>query len=281
MRLVAPSPSAAREAVSRSVMGGGSDATWDQMASSALGLRVPCGIRTAPNVGALRRAINTIGPTTTPFGEGPSDSTLLVLVRALPLDQRQALTLLTLYGIGPGQAAEVARRSPDQLEELRLEAVRSLHGTLGSYANRQLHGAVLAPKGAARLRPLPVFDGMAVVRGTRVYIDPNAPVGMVGMFIKLLERLQERLRHALHLPDPLDDDAGDSNRHRALDPTPTAKPIRKPRPTPSLEPHRMPKPTRGTGVHRRAPQMTPSTQRLSASSRPSPKAGNWNARFGR
>lgn len=126
-----------------------------------------------------------------------------------------------------------------------------------------------------RLIPLPVSaDGVAVVQGTRVYIETDAPSGLLAALLKLLERLEGRLRDVLQLPDPTDDDVGETHKHPPLTPTPTTQPIRRPRATPSLEPHRIPKPTGGTAVHRCSPQGTPSTQRLSAHPRSGVASGS-------
>lgn len=289
LRLLAPSPAAARLAVeqtmelARARATGDDDYAWGKLAALGLAQLRPHtagfgpselgDIRPRPDFSALRQALNGIGPTASPYGSSPSDGTLLVLARALSLPERSALALTTLYGVSPEASAAALGIDGTQVRELESEALRSLHGTLAGYALRQLQGAALSAKAAPRLRPLPVrADGTAVIRGTRVYIDPDAPNGIIGALLKLLARLQERFKHTLHLVDPSDDDVGKTHNHQPLDPTPTTQPIRKPRPTPSLEPHRMPKPTSGTAVHHRSPAATPSLQRLSARSRPLPSA---------
>lgn len=303
LRLLAPSASEARGALERAIAladaqprapRGDADTRWSHMSSLALRQLFPLAesspepaggaspLLTSPDLAALREAINRIGATASPHGHGPTDPTLLVLIRALPLELRRAVTLGTLYGLPVHEAAAVLGVAPRIVVHRRDEALRSLHDRLRQYASRQLVGVPLSKKAPPRLVPLPVSaDGMAVIKGTRVYVDPNVPVGLVGALAKLLARLEERLRHVLHLPSPLDDDVGKSRRHQPLDPTPTTQPLRKPPPTPSLEPHRMPKPTGGTAVHRRAPQMTPSTQRLSARPRPAAagsRAYTWQKR---
>jgi hypothetical protein len=291
VRLLTPGPSAARGALDGTLdrahqrahlRPADPDRVWHWLVALALeriGLRADADairsllagatIHRAPNVAALRDQLNAHGPTVSPFTEGPTDATLLVLVRALPLPARQVLALSTLYGLPDAAISAMLGVSDRELAGLRETALQSIYLTLQQYGQRQLRGAALAPKPLPRLVPLPAsVDGIAVIHGTRVYVDRNVPNGLVGALLKLLERLQERLRQTLHLRDPTDDDVGDSRSHRPLDPTPTAQPMRKPRLTPSLEPHRLPKATGGTGVHRRSPQSTPSTQRLSSPSRP-------------
>ena len=289
LRLITPGPSAARIALDRTLRRAGEradpgagdpEAVWRRLVAFALeGLGADAEatrsrlagttIHSAPNIGALREALNAHGPTVSPFTQGPSDDTLLILVRALPLQARQALALGILYGMPDAATGATLGASHRELAELREAALQSIHRTLQQYGRRQLRGAALAPRPLRRLVPLPVsVDGIAVIRGTRVYVDRDAPNGLVSAILKLLERLQERVRHTLHLPDPTDDDVGESHNHQPLGPTPTTQPIRRPRLTPSLEPHRLPKATGGTGVHRRSPQSTPSTQRLSPRTRP-------------
>jgi DNA-directed RNA polymerase specialized sigma24 family protein len=288
LRLLAPTPAAARRLTQETLADAAArphllpaepDRAWSWLAGLAVDrLRrrpassesgSPSRFNLRPDVSALRQALNAIGPSNAPFGEGPTDATLLVLVRALPAASRCALALATLYGLPAAAAARFLELDAARFRQLHSDALNSIHRTLHEYAQRQLRGAVLASKHAPRLRPLPVAaNGTTVIRGTRVYVDPNAPTSLVGALLRLLARLQERVRHSLHLPDPGDDDVGETHNHQPLDPTPTTQPIRKPPPTPSLEPHRMPKPTGGTAVHRRSPQGTPSTQRLSARPRP-------------
>lgn len=225
-------------------------------------------IAVTPDFGALRSALNQLGPASSPFAEGPTDSTLLVLVRSLPREVRAPLALGVLYRIPDPVAREVLGARAGELQELREQALRLIHELLRSYAERQLRRAALSAKLPPRLVPLPIrIDGVAVVNGARVYIDKGAPTGIVGALLALLARLQERLKDALHLHDLSDDDVGETHNHQPLDPTPTTQPLKRPRATPSLEPHRMPSPTRGTAVHRQSPGGTPSTQRLSTSPR--------------
>ena len=287
-RLLAPSPQAARRAVTQALDSAQErghlrphdpELAWAWLARLALHYLRPRtsmrpdatfgSVRATPDLETLRRALNRLGPSVVALWQDPSDATLLILVRTLPSEERAALVLGLLYAVPQSAAADALGLSDARFRHLSERALGGVHRKLSHHSKRQLHSASLAARIPPRLRPLPLRpDGVVVVRGPRVYVDPDAPAGPVGALLRLLAGLQRLLSGALCPPDPTDDDAGETHNHQPLAPTPTAQPISRPRLTPSMEPYRMPKPTSGTAVHRTAPHGTPSIRRLPARPRP-------------
>lgn len=204
------------------------------------------------------------------------DDSLLVLVRALERRRRQAIALTIVYGVADDEAARAIGVDQAGLDELRREGITDLSQFVGGHRHRELQRSTLAPKPLPRLRPLPPgVNGVTVIRGTGVYVDQGPPQGWIDLFIQVVHRLIERMRHRHH-DSAFDDDVGDVEKrrsHAAPPPTPTAQPIKRPKRTPSLTYFKTPPPTAGTHVHDRSPLATPSTARLSNPARPLARSG--------
>jgi hypothetical protein len=195
---------------------------------------------------------------------GVSAETLQVLVRALPAANRAVVALRVLYEVGEERVAATLRRTVEEVRRLERAGLDEIRGRLVREHAREGRALLLASKPLPRLRPLPVrADGLAVIQGTRVLVEPMPSANLFEMALRALQRIVERFRRHRDELDPSDDEAhGERRSHAPLDPTPTTQPFARPRPTPSMEPHRAPKPTPGTSVHR-TPRSTPSTERLS------------------
>jgi DNA-directed RNA polymerase specialized sigma24 family protein len=200
------------------------------------------------------------------------DDPMLVLVRSLPVDQRQAIGLGIVHRLDPAELTAVLGVSVEALGALIETGLDHLRQLISRHRRADLQRSTLSAKASPRLQPLPVDPhGRAVVRGTRVYLDGDPPRGLLELALHLLQSFIDRLRHRHDHHDPFDDDVGKSHgsARSAVPPaTPTAQPIAKPKPTPSMAGFRTPPPTAGTGLHRRSPQATPSIERLSNRSRP-------------
>jgi DNA-directed RNA polymerase specialized sigma24 family protein len=194
-----------------------------------------------------------------PVEDSPSgNQTLLLVLRSLEHRPRAALSLVTVYGFTPGEAAQLLGCDPGEVKRLRDEAVHELARRLGPRA------VAPAVHPRAQLRPLPT--GAAAVYGTRVHLEQEQS-GLIQAFLAFLERVFSRLRRHDFAADPNDDTAGTPGREAPLDPTPTTQPIPKPRPTPSMAKQQEAKLTRGTERYR-TPHGTPSIERLSNPRRP-------------
>jgi hypothetical protein len=156
LRLLAPDAASARRAVKDTIAAAGqaqqrpSDPLelWPWLASFALSQLRPradppttdmlWGIRPEPDFVALRRALNIIGPCASPFGQGPTDSALLVLVRTLSRRPRCALTLHTLYRLPAATGAQLLGMGLTRFEQLHDEGLHALHAILLAHAQRQI-----------------------------------------------------------------------------------------------------------------------------------------------
>jgi hypothetical protein len=200
------------------------------------------------------------------FYDGLDDGTLSILVRTLPSGPREAVVLTVICGLPEERVAEVLGTAPAEAARLAQVGIDEVRGLLTADAAAHHGPADLAARPAPHLKSLPSLaaDGHIVVRGTRAFLVPHGPGGLLESallaFARLWHRLRRRHGHDHHLG------GGPSRRSRkeaALPPTPTSQPIARPQLTPTLQPHALPEATAGTQLHKRSPHATPSTKRLS------------------
>lgn len=197
---------------------------------------------------------------------GIDDAALAFYVRTLPAPQRQVVALRLVLGVSREQLAPALGVTPAVLEAIECDGRRMLRERLAAHVEERTRVHVPGARTGQHLRPLGALrpDAAVVVRRGRVHLGEAAPRGLVGLILRIVERLLSR-----GLGDDADERRSGRVRRPAPPPsTPTTRPLERPHPTPSTGDLRAPRPTAGTGVHRRSPSGTPSTARLSNPRRP-------------
>lgn len=201
------------------------------------------------------------------------DKTLAILVRGLPRETRMAVALGLVHGIDRRRVALVLGCSPERVDALQHGALGQLADLLSRHQHERFKQParpnVLARTTAPHLRPLPggSSDGIIVVRGTKAMIMPGPPQTLHDLVLAFVQRVVERIRRR-QIEHHFDDEvgtSGDARSRRAPAPTPTTRPLAKPKRTPTLRDYRKPETTRGTATHERSPKKTtPGTQGIGA-----------------
>ena len=199
----------------------------------------------------------------------PSDAKLAVLVRALPAPERRALVLSAICSLPD---TEVARACGIEAGEVAPLVARARARALALLPEATPAPGALSRETAHHLRPAraPSASALIVVRDGGAYIEPGPDNGLMHVALRALERVLDILRRS-PVPGLRTSDisgAGRASKTERPPPTPTTRPLPKPARTPSLTEYRLPPPTAGTGVHRRSPMGTPSTNRISNPRRP-------------
>lgn len=198
------------------------------------------------------------------------DATLAILVRGLDGDARIAVALGLVHSIDRRRVALVLGCPPERVDALQRGALGQLAELLSRHQHerfrRPAHANVVARTTAPHLRPLPAgaSGGIIIVRGTKAMVEPGPPQSLYELVLRLVDRFLDRVRRR-HIEDHFNDEvgtSGDARSRRPPPPTPTTKPLKKPRRTPTLRDYRQPDPTRGTATHDRSPKTTPGTARI-------------------
>jgi hypothetical protein len=184
------------------------------------------------------------------------DATLALYVRSLPFPQRQVVALRTILGVDAARVAGLLGLHPRALAAVEADGLVLLRARLADHVAER----------AQRTQPV------AIPAAATAHLQAEAvPVGtpqrgFVRRVLLVLGRLAERARATATLTPH--DRSGGVSRPAPPPPTPTTRPIARPPATPSMHDYPPPGATSGTGVHRRSPSGTPSTQRLSNPRRP-------------
>jgi DNA-directed RNA polymerase specialized sigma24 family protein len=199
----------------------------------------------------------------------PPGPQLALLVRTLPAPERRALVLSTICATRDEEVARACGVAPGDVAPLVAQARARL---LALLSEARPTGAAPARETAHHLRPArpPSANAVIVVRDGGAFIEPGPENGLMHVAMRALERVLDVLRRS-PIPLPRTSDLAGAGRTRKTEPpppTPTTRPLPKPARTPSLTEYRLPPPTAGTGVHRRSPMGTPSTNRISNPRRP-------------
>jgi DNA-directed RNA polymerase specialized sigma24 family protein len=183
------------------------------------------------------------------------DLTLALYVRSLPFPMRQVVALRAILGVDPGRVAGILGLPAATVARVERAGLGELAVRLAAHVEERDRRRPPEVPAAARAHLLT----------ERVVAQRPAP-GLVRRFMLALERLAGLAREGAAARG--EERAGPVSRPATPPPTPTTRPLERPAPTPSMHDFQAPGATAGTGVHRRSPTGTPSTQRISNPRRP-------------
>lgn len=183
------------------------------------------------------------------------DVTLSLYVRSLPFPVRQVVALRSILGVDAALVARMLALPVATLERIERVGFAELSERLAAHVEERERRAPAEVPAAA----------LAHLMTERVVAARPAP-SLARRLVIALERLAARARATVAAPG--EERSGSVSRPATPLPTPTTRPIQRPAPTPSMREYEAPHATGGTGVHRRSPTGTPSTQRISNPRRP-------------
>src|SRR5581483_928632 len=128
---------------------------------------------------------------------GISDRDLGAMVRALEPRARQAIVLGIMSGLDDATVAAVTGLRATDVPGLQAAGLADIARLLQEYDRETEQMGELARKNAYHLRPRPgpMSDGLLVLRGSKLMVEPGPAGGVLTMAIRAFERLLDLLLH--------------------------------------------------------------------------------------